>query len=105
MVCPVTSPTRSAAMPEVPIVAEAGVVGVDVENWYALLAPAGTPADRINQLWEISRATLNRPDIARLFTEQGGRMVVSGPSDSAAFIRAEVEKWAEVVRLGGLRAD
>ncbi|MBR0650850.1 tripartite tricarboxylate transporter substrate binding protein [Roseomonas terrae] len=101
----VTSPARSAAMPEVPIVAEAGVAGVEVENWYALLAPAGTPSDRIDQLWEISRATLNRPEIARLFTDQGGRMVISGPADSAAFIRAEVEKWAEVVRLGGLRAD
>lgn len=101
----VTGPARSDAMPDVPTMAEAGVPGVEVENWYALLAPAATPRDRIARLWEISRDTLRRPEVARQFTDQGGRMVVSGPGDSAAFIAAEITKWAEVVRRGNIRAD
>lgn len=101
----VTSPARSPAMPEVPIVAEAGVAGVEVENWYAMLAPAATPRERIQRLWDISRETLEKPEVARLFTDQGGRMVISGPEPSTAFISAEVTKWAEVVRLAGMRAD
>ena len=101
----VTGPTRSAAMPDIPTIAEAGVTGVEVENWYALLAPAATPRDRVNRLWEISRDTLRRPEVARQFTDQGGRMIVTGPEDSATFIAAEITKWAEVVRRGNIRAE
>ncbi|HWL83821.1 MAG TPA: tripartite tricarboxylate transporter substrate binding protein [Roseomonas sp.] len=100
-----TGPTRSPAMPDIPTVAEAGVPGVEVENWYAMLAPTGTPPERIARLWEISRTALQKAAVSRSFTDQGGRMVISGPEESASFISAEVTKWAEVVRAGHLRAD
>jgi len=101
----VTSPVRSDAMPDIPTVAECGVSGVEVENWYALLAPAATPRDRIERLWQISRDTLRRPDVARQFTDQGGRMVVTSPEESAAFIATEIDKWAKLVRSANIRAE
>ena len=100
----VTSPVRSDAMPDIPTVTECGVSGVEVENWYALLAPAATPRDRIERLWEICRDTLRRPEVARQFTDQGGRMVVTGPGESAAFTATEIDKWAKLVRSANIRA-
>ncbi len=101
----VTSRERSPALPEVPTFAEAGVNGMEVENWYAVLAPAGTPPDRVRALHAAITAAMARPEVRRQFTDQGARVVGSTPEESAAFIRDEVTKWAEVVRVSGARSD
>jgi tripartite-type tricarboxylate transporter receptor subunit TctC len=101
----VTSRGRSPALPEVPTFAEAGVNGMEVENWYAVLAPAGTPPDRVRALHAAITAAMARPEVRRQFTDQGARVVGSTPEESAAFIRDEVTKWAEVVRVSGARVD
>jgi tripartite-type tricarboxylate transporter receptor subunit TctC len=101
----VTNRARSAAAPEIPTIAEAGVAGVEVENWYALLAPAGTPRDLVETLHSALAAAMARPETARRFTDQGARVVASRPEEAAAFIGEEVAKWAEVVRAANIRPE
>jgi tripartite-type tricarboxylate transporter receptor subunit TctC len=101
----VASPARSPAAPEVPTTAEAGLPDVVVENWYALLAPAGTPPERVATLHAALAAALAQPETARRFTGLGTRVVANRPEEAAAFIRDEVAKWAEVVRAANIRAE
>ncbi len=101
----VTGPQRLAALPDYPTLVEAGLAGVEVENWYALLAPAGTPAGRIARIHAVISTALSRPDTLRSYVEQGQRVVNMTPEQSAAFIRTEVDKWAEVVRAAGMRPE
>ena len=101
----VTSRERSPALPDFPSLVEVGLTGVEVENWYALLAPAGTPPDRIARIHGALSAALARPETLRSYTDQGQRVLNLPPTESAAFIRAEVEKWAEVVRTAGMKPD
>ncbi len=101
----VTGPQRLTALPDYPTLIEAGLPGVEVENWYALLAPAGTPPERIGRIHAVLSAALSRPETLRGYVEQGQRVVNSTPEESAAFIRAEIAKWAEVVRAAGMRPE
>ena len=101
----VTGPQRLAALPDYPTLIEAGLAGVEVENWYALLAPAGTPADRLARIHAVLSAALSRPDTLRSYVDQGQRVLNLDPERSTAFIRAEIAKWAEVVRAAGMRAE
>ncbi|WP_236571568.1 Bug family tripartite tricarboxylate transporter substrate binding protein [Rhodovarius lipocyclicus] len=101
----VTSAGRSAALPETPTFAEAGVSGMEVENWYAIFAPAGTPAGRVARLHAATAAALARPETQRQITSQGARVVASRPEDAATFISAEVDRWAQVVRGANIRPE
>ena len=101
----VTGPQRLAALPEYPTLVEAGLAGVEVENWYALLAPSGTPTDRIARIHGAISTALARPETLRSYVDQGQRVMNLDPGQSNAFIRAEVAKWAEVVREAGMRPE
>ncbi|SHI67613.1 Tripartite-type tricarboxylate transporter, receptor component TctC [Roseomonas rosea] len=101
----VTSAQRSPALPDVPSFAEAGVSGMEIENWYAILAPAGTPAERVARLHGATAAAMAKPATAGQFTSQGARIIVSKPDEALAFIRDEVGRWAEVVRAAGVKPD
>jgi hypothetical protein len=101
----VTGPQRLAALPEYPTLVEAGLSGVEVENWYALLAPSGTPTDRIARIHGAISTALARPETLRSYVDQGQRVMNLDPGQSNAFIRAEVAKWAEVVREAGMRPE
>ena len=96
---------RAPALPEVPTVAEAGIAGVEVENWYAVMAPARTPADRLAVLSAALRKALDQPETAARFTTQGARVIGGTPTEAAAFIAAEIDRWAEVVRRAGIKPD
>lgn len=98
----VTGPQRLAALPDYPTLVEAGLAGAVVENWYALLAPAGTPPARIHAA--LSEA-LARPETLQSYVAQGQRVLNLGPEESARFIAAEIEKWAEVVRSAGMKPE
>jgi len=101
----VTGPQRLAALPDYPTLIEAGLTGVEVENWYALLAPAGTPTPIIARIHTVLSTALARPETLRNYVDQGQRVLNLPPAESTAFIRAEVDKWAEVVRSAGMRAE
>jgi tripartite-type tricarboxylate transporter receptor subunit TctC len=101
----VAAPKRTALMPDVPTMAEAGVQGVEVPVWYALLAPAGTPPDIVKALWHATVRTARDPDIHRKLVDQGAEPVANSPEEFAKELRAEIAKWAEIVKLSGAKAD
>jgi tripartite-type tricarboxylate transporter receptor subunit TctC len=101
----VTSPARFPGLPDVPTFAEAGVDGMEIENWYAILAPAGTAPDRVTRLHAATAAAFTKPEVARQFTSQGARLIMSQPDEALTFIRAEVERWGDVVRTAGVKVD
>jgi tripartite-type tricarboxylate transporter receptor subunit TctC len=101
----VAAPKRTALMPDVPTMAEAGVQGVEVPVWYALLAPAGTPPDIVKALWSATVRTARDPDIHRKLVDQGAEPVANSPEEFARELRAEIAKWAEIVKLSGAKAD
>ncbi|MBK1660175.1 Bug family tripartite tricarboxylate transporter substrate binding protein [Paracraurococcus ruber] len=96
---------RSPALPEVPTMAEAGVAGVEVENWYALLAPARVPAERMATLAAALRAALAQPETAERYLASGARILGGAPEEAARFIAAETARWAEVVRRADIKVD
>ncbi|MBS1217951.1 MAG: hypothetical protein H6R21_1084 [Proteobacteria bacterium] len=101
----VTTDTRFAALPELPTIAEAGVPGYAMSNWYGLLVPGGTPQVSIARLQgEIARI-LNLPELKDRLTREGATVVASTPDQFAAFLKVEMEKAATIVKAAGLTAS
>jgi tripartite-type tricarboxylate transporter receptor subunit TctC len=101
----VAGPKRSELMPEVPTMQEAGVEGVEVPVWYALLAPAATPREIVNQLGNATARAARSPETRQRLIEQGAEPVGNSPEAFAKFLREEVAKYAEIVRISGAKAD
>jgi tripartite-type tricarboxylate transporter receptor subunit TctC len=96
---------RTEQMPDVPTMREAGVNGVEVPVWYALLAPASTPPAIVRALAESVAKAARAPDLKQKLHEQGADPVGDTPEEFGELLREEVAKWAEVVKLSGARAD
>jgi tripartite-type tricarboxylate transporter receptor subunit TctC len=96
---------RSALMPDVPTMKEAGVEGVEVALWYGVLAPSATPSAVIHTLASGIIAAANAPAIKQRLHEQGAEPVGSTPEEFGRAFREEVARWAEVVAVSGARAD
>ena len=96
---------RSALVPEVPAVAEAGLPGYAVANWYALVAPRGVPRAAVARLNAAWREALRDPDVVRKLAQQGIEPMFSTPEGCTEFMAAETAKWAEVVRAARIGVD
>lgn len=101
----VTSATRVPKAPEVPTIAEAGVPDYEALQWYGLLAPAGTPKEIIARLNKEAVAILRSAEVTGRLANDGGIVVASTPEEFAAYLRAETEKWAKVVKAAGIKPD
>ena len=101
----VAGPRRSDLMPDVPTMKEAGVDGVEVPVWYALLAPAATPRDIVTALGNATARAARSPDTRQRLVEQGADPVGNSPEEFAKLLREEVAKYAEVVRISGAKAE
>jgi tripartite-type tricarboxylate transporter receptor subunit TctC len=101
----ITSPRRSATMPEVPTTAEAGFPQLVADNSYALFAPAGTPPAILERLHEATVAVLALPDVRDRLREQGAEVVGNKPAELAAYVAAEIPKWAALARQAGLKPE
>ena len=101
----VTSPKRSAQLPDAPTFGEAGVKDVELTSWYGLLAPAGTPSDIVRKLHADVAAVLATPDVQKGFTTQGLDMADSSPMAFAAFIRDEAAKYARIAKAANITQD
>jgi tripartite-type tricarboxylate transporter receptor subunit TctC len=96
--------SRAAATPELPTVGEA-LPGFEVNNWIGLFAPAGTPPE-IVQRWNAETMRIMRsPDIQARLPNEGARFAPNTPEQFAAFVKAEIAKWAPVVKASGARVD
>jgi tripartite-type tricarboxylate transporter receptor subunit TctC len=100
----VTTARRSPLLPEVPTVAET-VPGFEIALWNGLLAPSGTPAPAIARFAAEAAAALRSEELRRKLAEQGSEPAPSTPEEFARFIRAEIPRWTEIVRLSGASAD
>lgn len=102
----VTSGQRSAALPELPTIEEAGrLKGFEASSWFGLLAPAGTPPEVVLKLQQETAKALNSPAIKDKLLAQGAIPSGNTPQEFARFIDAEIAKWAPVVKASGARVD
>ena len=101
----VTSPQRAKALPDVPTVAESGYPGFEVETWFGLVAPAGTPQAVVAQLHDAWEAGAKTPQAQAAFDNISGNLRVNTPQQFANFIRAENRRWGELIRKLGLKTD
>jgi tripartite-type tricarboxylate transporter receptor subunit TctC len=97
----VSSLQRSRSAPDVPAMAELGFPGFDASSWFGMVAPANTPREIVSKISSDVAAILRRPDIEKHMVEQGADPVGNTPAEFAAFIDAEITRWATVVRLSG----
>ena len=101
----VTSAQRSPALPDVPTVNEQGFSSFDDLTWFGFFAPAGTPPEIVNRMnAEINRA-LEAPDVKERLAQLGFDFRRNTPAEFAAFLKAEVVKWAQAVKDSGAKAD
>jgi tripartite-type tricarboxylate transporter receptor subunit TctC len=96
---------RTALMPEVPTMKEAGVEGVEVPLWFGMLAPAATPREVVRKLAAGVATAANSPDTRKRLLEQGAEPVGNTPEEFDRLLREDVARWAEVVRVSGARAE
>ncbi len=101
----VLSKMRSAALPEVPTIAEAGYPGIEGDGWVGALVPAGTPKDITAALHREIVAALAVPEVKERLTTLGFVPVASTPEEFAASLRSEFETWARVIRAGNLKVQ
>lgn len=99
----VTSPQRSPIAPDMPAIAEAGLPGYDMTNWYGMLVPTGTPRDSILKLQRESTRILNLPELKERLANDGMTVVAGTPDQFAAFLAKETEKYARVIKAAGLK--
>jgi tripartite-type tricarboxylate transporter receptor subunit TctC len=93
-----TGKTRSSVLPDVPTANEAGVPGYEATIWLGLMAPAGTPKPIIDKLNGAVNEAVKRPDIVKLWADQGAVPMAMSPDEFDKFLRADIVKWAEVVK-------
>jgi len=96
---------RAAILPEVPTIAEAGVPGYEANNWWGILAPAGTPPAIVNRLHTELSAILTSAETQKRFSAEGAEVVRMAPAEFGRFVVAETAKWARVVKEAGIRAE
>ena len=101
----VTTTGRSAALPDVPTMAEAGVAGYELNGWSGLLVHSGTPKEIVRALNQEIVAIVKAPDLRERFTGLGFDIVGNTPEEFQAFLEAEVAKWGKVVRDANVHAE
>ena len=101
----VSSPARIAALPEVPTVAESGYPGFEADQWYGIVAPAGTPADVVARFNAAINKALASPEVAQQLAAEGALPMQTTPKAFAELIAAEIPRWKEVVRAGNVKPD
>ncbi len=101
----VTSAGRASSMPDLPTIAESGLPGYETYTWNALFAPSGTPPEVIAKLNEVAVAAVQDPAVKAKLAEFGATTVGSTPEELAAHVKAELAKWAPIVKASGARID
>jgi tripartite-type tricarboxylate transporter receptor subunit TctC len=99
----VTSAKRNSALPDIPTIAEGGVKGFDVTQWYGVITSAQTPPAIVKTLADAFAAAARDPELAQRLSADGVEAVSSAPRDFTAHIAAEVGKWRRLVKDAGLK--
>jgi tripartite-type tricarboxylate transporter receptor subunit TctC len=101
----VTGAERSAQLPDVPTMAEAGIKDMVVTAWFGFVAPAGTPAELVNKIQQATKKVLEMPDIQKRFATMGGVPGGNTPAEFGAFMDKERESWRKIVEAAKLQME
>lgn len=101
----VTGAARSAALPEVPTISEAGVPGYEATSWNALLAPGPTPRDLVLKVNSALVESLRAAKVKEILVNSGAEAAGNSPDELARFLRAEIMKWGKVVKAAGIKPE
>jgi tripartite-type tricarboxylate transporter receptor subunit TctC len=99
----VTSAKRAPSLPETPTVAESGLPGFEVLNWFGVAAPAATPRAIVTKLHAAIVKVLQQPGVPEKLTGEGSEIIGSSPEQFAAFLQQDLAKWAAVVKAAGIK--
>ncbi len=99
----VTTVKRTAALPDVPSIAEAGVPGYEATQWFGVLAPAGTPRAIVDRLHQEMMRVLRSADVKERIVAEGMEIVAGTPEEFAAYIKSETGKWSKVIKSAGIK--
>jgi tripartite-type tricarboxylate transporter receptor subunit TctC len=100
----VTSAKRSAAVPDLPTIAET-IPGFEASGWYGTFAPAATPKDVIAKLNAEINRQMKQPDVAQRFAGDGVEAITMSPAEFATYLHSEIVKWGKVVKISGATVD
>jgi tripartite-type tricarboxylate transporter receptor subunit TctC len=100
-----TGTKRSALTPDVPTIAEAGVPGYEATIWLGVMAPAGTPKEIVEKLNGEINKIINRADVKEAWAKQGAVPMAMTPAEFDKYLRADIEKWAHVVKVSGAKVN
>jgi tripartite-type tricarboxylate transporter receptor subunit TctC len=98
-----TGKARSDLMPDVPTIAEAGVPGYEATIWLGLMAPTGTPQPVVDKLNAEVNKVLARSDTKEAWAKQGAVPLVMSPAEFDTYLRADIDKWADVIQKAGIK--
>ncbi len=101
----ITSLKRSAQLPDTPTLAESGYKNFEAASWYGILAPAGTPAPIVQTLNQAINQALAQPDVVEKLRSEGGEVLGGTPEKFSALLKAEVPRWARIVKESGASLD
>jgi len=96
---------RSAILPDVPTIAEAGVPGYEATNWWGIFAPAGTPGPIVDRLNKEIKTLLSSAEVQKLFLNEGADVDYIGPADFGPFVEREIIKWGKVVKEANIKVE
>jgi tripartite-type tricarboxylate transporter receptor subunit TctC len=100
-----TGQTRSSVMPDVPTIAEAGVPGYEATIWLGIMAPAGTPKPIVDKLNAEINKVLAVPELKAQWAQQGAVPLSMTPAEFEAYLRKDIEKWANVIAAAGIKVQ
>ena len=96
---------RNPVLPDVPTIAEAGVPGYEANNWWGIMAPAGTPKEIVDRLYRDIQATITSPELKAAFDREGASAVTMTTEEFSKYIENEIVKWGRVVKEGNIKAQ
>ena len=96
---------RSTVLPDVPTISEAGVKGYETTIWLGIMAPAGTPKPVVDRLNAEIVKIVSRPDVKKAWNEQGAEPMAMTPAEFEKYLNADIAKWANVVKVAGVKSD
>jgi len=97
--------TRSAILPDVPTLSEAGVAGYEATLWVGVMAPAGTPQSVVDLLNKAINEILARPEVKAAWEKQGAEPLVMTPGEFGAHVQSEIEKWARIINANAIKGE
>jgi tripartite-type tricarboxylate transporter receptor subunit TctC len=101
----ITSRVRSAVVPEIPTLSEAGLPGYEATQWYGMLAPAHTPKDIVGRLHVEATGALQQLEIKKRLAGDGADPVGNTPEEFRRYLQSEIAKWAKVAREAGIKPE